>query len=67
MREGPHLGTSRDGAEDSDIAALDLDPWSFEMLRSEDRKARIKDISQRDKDQGNQRFQGVPTQSRATT
>jgi hypothetical protein len=52
MREGPHLGTSRDGAEDSDIAALDLDPWSFEMLRSEDRKARIKDISQRDKDQG---------------
>jgi hypothetical protein len=52
VREGPHLGTSSDRAEDSDIAASDLDPWSFEMLCSEDRKARIKDISQRDKDRG---------------
>jgi hypothetical protein len=52
VREDPHLGTSSDGVEDSDIAALDLDPWLFEMLRSEDRKACIKDISQRDKDRG---------------
>jgi hypothetical protein len=47
-----HMGAIRDRGEDQDSVPMDVDSWSYKMLSSECRMARIEEITQWDKDRG---------------